>query len=136
MKITIIGLGLIGGSLARDLRRTGFATGLVGVESDERHAGEALKLGLVDRIASLEAALQDQEETEREAASGREKALGALKEAEAILEEARNLSAAFIVIGSHGHGAVYELLAGSTTHGVLHRAPCPVVVAQQPEDRG
>ena len=45
-----------------------------------------------------------------------------------ILEEARNLPAAFIVMGSHGHGAFYELLAGSTTHGVLHRAPCPVVV--------
>ncbi len=46
----------------------------------------------------------------------------------AILEEARNVSAAFVVMGSHGHGAIYELLAGSTTHGVLHRAPCPVVV--------
>ena len=45
-----------------------------------------------------------------------------------ILEEARALPAAFIVMGSHGHGALYELLAGSTTHGVLHRAPCPVVV--------
>ncbi len=45
--------------MARDLRRTGFATGLVGVESDERHAGEALKLGLVDRIASLEAGVKD-----------------------------------------------------------------------------
>lgn len=46
----------------------------------------------------------------------------------AILEEARTLPAAFIVMGSHGHGAIYELLAGSTTHGVLHRTPCPVVV--------
>ncbi|MBK8478257.1 MAG: universal stress protein [Opitutaceae bacterium] len=46
----------------------------------------------------------------------------------AILEEARALPAAFIVMGSHGHGALYELLAGSTTHGVLHRTPCPVVV--------
>ncbi len=46
----------------------------------------------------------------------------------AILEEARTLPAAFIVMGSHGHGAFYELLAGSTTHGVLHKAPCPVVV--------
>jgi nucleotide-binding universal stress UspA family protein len=45
-----------------------------------------------------------------------------------IIEEARLLAAAMIVMGSHGHGAVYELLAGSTTHGVLHRAPCPVVV--------
>ena len=47
---------------------------------------------------------------------------------DAILEEARRLPAAFIVMGAHGHGAVYELLAGSTTHGVLHKAACPVVV--------
>ncbi len=50
MKITIIGLGLIGGSLARDLRRTKFATELVGVETSEIHALEAIELGLVDRI--------------------------------------------------------------------------------------
>jgi len=47
---------------------------------------------------------------------------------DAILEEARHLPAAFIVMGAHGHGAIYELLAGSTTHGVLHKATCPVVV--------
>jgi nucleotide-binding universal stress UspA family protein len=49
-----------------------------------------------------------------------------------ILEEARNLPAAFIVMGSHGHGALYELLAGSTTHGILHRATCPVVILPSP----
>jgi nucleotide-binding universal stress UspA family protein len=52
-----------------------------------------------------------------------------------ILEEARNLPASFIVIGAHGHGAIYELLAGSTTHGVLHRAPCPVVVLPSPRPK-
>lgn len=36
--------------------------------------------------------------------------------------------AAFIVIGSHGHGAVFDLLVGSTTQGVLKRARCPVMV--------
>ncbi|EFQ24092.1 condensin subunit Smc [Aminomonas paucivorans DSM 12260] len=53
------------------------------IEEGQARVGE-----MESRIASLEAALLDQEETEREAASGREKALGALKEAEAILEEA------------------------------------------------
>jgi nucleotide-binding universal stress UspA family protein len=46
----------------------------------------------------------------------------------AIVEGARRTAAAYIVIGSHGHSAFYELVAGSTTHGVLKRAPCPVVV--------
>jgi len=30
-------------------------------------------------------------------------------------------------MGTHGHGAIYDLLVGSTTHGVLEKAPCPVL---------
>lgn len=54
MKITIVGLGLIGGSLAMDLRKSKFATELIGVDANNEHAGEALKIGLVDRIETLE----------------------------------------------------------------------------------
>lgn len=54
MKITIIGLGLIGGSLAMDLRKSKFATELIGVDASEEHAEQALKIGLVDRIENLE----------------------------------------------------------------------------------
>jgi nucleotide-binding universal stress UspA family protein len=46
----------------------------------------------------------------------------------AIIARARELSAAYIVIGSHGHGAFYDLIVGSTTSRVLKDAPCPVVV--------
>lgn len=59
MKITIIGLGLIGGSLAKDLRRTKFATELIGVDIDDDHARKALELGLVDLISSLDTAISD-----------------------------------------------------------------------------
>jgi nucleotide-binding universal stress UspA family protein len=45
-----------------------------------------------------------------------------------ILEEANAQSAGWIVMGSHGHGAFYELLVGSVTTGVLKGAKCPVVV--------
>lgn len=45
-----------------------------------------------------------------------------------IVNEARNRQADFIVMGSHGHTAFYDLIVGSTTHGVLLRAPCPVVI--------
>lgn len=45
-----------------------------------------------------------------------------------ILQQAQKLKADYIVMGSHGHTAFYELLVGSTTHGVLLKAPCPVVV--------
>lgn len=46
----------------------------------------------------------------------------------AILAKARSLRARYIVMGSHGHGAMYDLLVGSTTHGVLKQAPCPVLI--------
>lgn len=45
-----------------------------------------------------------------------------------IVEHARKLRAAYIVLGSHGHTAFYDLLVGSTTHAVLKKSPCPVVV--------
>ena len=35
MKVTVIGLGLIGGSIALDLRKKKFATELIGVEANE-----------------------------------------------------------------------------------------------------
>ncbi len=50
MKITIIGLGLIGGSLALDLKARGFATHITGVDNNAEHCRLALELGLVDEI--------------------------------------------------------------------------------------
>ena len=48
---------------------------------------------------------------------------------------ARARGASFVVMGSHGHGAMYDLLVGSTTQGVLRKAPCPVLVVP-PARRG
>ncbi|MCI4667398.1 MAG: prephenate dehydrogenase [Bacteroidia bacterium] len=56
MVIAIIGLGLIGGSMARDLRTNGFASKLLGVDQNPGHQEEALSLGLVDEITDLESA--------------------------------------------------------------------------------
>ena len=57
MKVTVIGLGLIGGSIARDLRRTGVASELLGVDLNAEHAIKAIELGLVDRIEPEDKAL-------------------------------------------------------------------------------
>ena len=58
MNISIIGLGLIGGSFAIDLRKAGLATELLGVDSSPEHAARALALGLVDRVVTLDEALR------------------------------------------------------------------------------
>ena len=57
MKVTVIGLGLIGGSIARDLRRTGVASELLGVDLNAENAIKAVELGLVDRIEPEDKAL-------------------------------------------------------------------------------
>ena len=51
---------------------------------------------------------------------------------EKILHAAGEQQAAWIVMGSHGHGAIYELLVGSVTHGVMKGAKCPVVIVPAP----
>ena len=50
MTITIIGIGLIGGSLAIGLRESGFATYIIGVDLNPEYAKRALELGLVNEI--------------------------------------------------------------------------------------
>ncbi|HEY9249960.1 MAG TPA: universal stress protein [Rariglobus sp.] len=52
-----------------------------------------------------------------------------------ILDCARKTRASYIVLGSHGHTAFYDLLVGSTTNAVLKRAPCPVVVVPSPRKK-
>ena len=59
MKTTIVGLGLIGGSIAKDLRKSKFATELIGVDASEANAKQALEIGLVDRIETLEEAVKN-----------------------------------------------------------------------------
>ena len=54
MKILIAGLGLIGGSFALAFRDRGIADEILGVEKSDEDAAEALRLGLADRIVTLE----------------------------------------------------------------------------------
>lgn len=45
-----------------------------------------------------------------------------------IIEAARKSQAEMIVVGSHGHTLLMNLLTGSTHEGVLYRSECPVLV--------
>jgi nucleotide-binding universal stress UspA family protein len=51
---------------------------------------------------------------------------------EEILKTAREISADLIVMGSHGHGPVYNLLVGSVTEGVLKSGQCPLLLVPAP----
>jgi prephenate dehydrogenase len=59
MKVVIFGIGLIGGSLAKDLRESKFASEIIGVENSQAHAEKALELGLIDRLESKEKAIAE-----------------------------------------------------------------------------
>jgi nucleotide-binding universal stress UspA family protein len=48
--------------------------------------------------------------------------------AEEILEQADKNAASMIVLGSHGHGALYHLFSGSVVTSVLHKSKIPVTV--------
>jgi nucleotide-binding universal stress UspA family protein len=46
----------------------------------------------------------------------------------AVLREAKRLDAELIVVGSHGHGLLYDALLGSVSTGILRKSPIPVLV--------
>lgn len=47
---------------------------------------------------------------------------------ETILAKAGKLGADMIVVGTHGRGAMYQLLVGSVSEGLLHNAECPLLI--------
>ena len=59
MRVSIIGLGLIGGSMAIDLRKRGFAKQIIGVDTNKLHSETALNIGLIDKICNLDDAIND-----------------------------------------------------------------------------
>jgi len=58
MKVAIIGVGLIGGSMAVALREKNIATTIIGVDANEKHQQMALELNLVDSIMDLDNAIE------------------------------------------------------------------------------
>lgn len=50
-----------------------------------------------------------------------------------VLDQCRNLETDLIVMGTHHHSALYNLLVGTFTSDVLKRATCPVLVVPAEE---
>ncbi len=59
MNVAIIGLGLIGGSMARSLKAHQLAESIIGVDQSETHRQRALELGLVDAVDTLENVIRE-----------------------------------------------------------------------------
>lgn len=57
--IGFVGLGLIGGSMAVDLRARGYVDRELGVDKNPLNAEAACRLGLVDRVVSLEECIRE-----------------------------------------------------------------------------
>jgi nucleotide-binding universal stress UspA family protein len=53
--------------------------------------------------------------------------------AEEILDQSDELNADLIMMGTHGHGAMYNLLVGSATKGVLKHSTRPVLLVPGPK---
>jgi len=47
---------------------------------------------------------------------------------ETIVDQADESLADMIVIGSHGHGALFRMVLGSVSEGVIRQSDCPVLV--------
>lgn len=58
MRVTIIGTGLIGGSLGLVLKERRLSRHIIGADANEAHAAQALQLGLVDEVMHWEDALE------------------------------------------------------------------------------
>ena len=54
MILTIIGIGLIGGSMAMELRQKKFCNKIIGVDLNKEHQKKAIQYGLVDEICELQ----------------------------------------------------------------------------------
>jgi len=61
MKITVIGTGLIGGSMALDLKKRRFTSHVVGVDQNNEHLEKALELGIIDERTEMNNAIADAE---------------------------------------------------------------------------
>jgi len=58
MKVTIVGIGLIGGSMALTLKHRKFADKVIGVDANALHAEKALELGIVDEVLPWKEAVE------------------------------------------------------------------------------
>jgi prephenate dehydrogenase len=59
MVVSVVGLGLIGGSMAKDLKKGNLFSTVLGVEKNGDHSKKAVELNMVDEIVNFDIAIED-----------------------------------------------------------------------------
>lgn len=59
MKVAVIGVGLIGGSLALKLREKKFSNEFIGIDKSEAHLQEAIELGIINSSSDFETGVKN-----------------------------------------------------------------------------
>jgi len=96
----------------------------VGAETVPERAGDVFAAKLADERRKL----REHEEATRSQGFDVTSKLLIGRPADEIIEEARAVKPALIILGSHGHGALHHLVTGSTCEAVLKRTAWPVVI--------
>jgi nucleotide-binding universal stress UspA family protein len=109
--------------------------------------GLEVPVPVVDIRAALEMEQAAYESAERTAMQGAGRALSMGLQAESLvvadetsiagtlIRVAEERDASALVIGAHRHGALSEVLLGSTSRDVVRHAPCPAIVVREADDR-
>ena len=58
MKVAVVGIGLIGGSLVKGLRKCGLVSHVIGIDRNPEHVNRALELGIIDEELLLPDAIK------------------------------------------------------------------------------
>jgi len=114
----------IAGPDAPDLYIAGYEPDAVGFDMDP----QTLRNSLATRYRDEHRRIQEIAERLRQSGLDVTALLVQGTTVESILEQAAKLEADMIIVGSHGQGAIYQLLVGSVSEGVLRKAECPVLV--------
>ena len=113
-------------------RQTGAALAVISVMDTRRAFGTGIYRGEASQVLRRdgERALAAVADLARAAGLDTETDLVEGSPAEAIVAQAERSDAALIIIGSHGQGALADVLLGSVSQAVLRRASVPVCIVR------
>jgi len=107
-----------------DLYRAGDEPDSIGLEMDP----QAFRDSLAKRFHKEHRQLQEIADRLRKTGLDTTALLVQGEPVETILKEASQLDVEMIIVGSHGRGAMHQLLMGSVSEGVLRKSECQIHV--------